>query len=121
PVHDRLPVGAPDMYDLPQFMMPRERWFFTPILWRSIPSQERDERDEWPPLRERFAAARAGHFEALDDLLDIYLELNDRATRMFAEALLGAAGTDRQLERLEAWIIDTVDDPTAVCELCMPL
>ena len=106
---------------VPEVMHPRGRWFFTPILWRSIPSLERRERHEWPPLRERFAAAREGHFEALDDLLQIFLGLRNPATRLFARSLLAAAGTDRQLEQVEGFIIDDVDDPSAVRDLCTSL
>lgn len=109
------------MFLVPEVMQPRELWFFTPILWRSIPSLEGRERHEWPPLRERFAAAREGRFDALDDLFQIFRGLHDPATQLFALSLLGAAGTDRQLEQVEAFIIDEVEDPSAVCALCSSL
>ncbi|MFO7562062.1 MAG: hypothetical protein R6X02_05420 [Enhygromyxa sp.] len=106
---------------VPEVMQPRERWFFTPILWRRIPSLERHEAHEWPPLRERFAAAREGRFEALDDLLEIFLGIRDPATRLFARALLGAAGTERQLERVEAFVLNNTEDFSTSTELCSAL
>ena len=105
----------------PSFMNPLERGWFTPILWKSLPKLEQPHPHEWQPLRDRFAAARVGNFSALDDVLDIYHELRDPATRRFALSLLGAAGTDSQLEAVHAYVLDAVFDITGSCELCEAL
>ena len=103
-------------------MDPRERCYFTPILWEPQPDLEDGEEHEWVLVRERFAAAREGDFGALDDLLDIYVEtIRDPAVQIFATNLLGDAGTDAQLERVEAFIDDDVSRPNTVCDLCHSL
>jgi len=106
----------------PSVMSPRERGYFTPILWKPQPELERGDEHEWAMVRAWFAAARGGDFGELDDVLDAYVEqLRDPATRFFAANLLGDAGTDSQLERVEAFIDDAVFDPTSASELCRSL
>lgn len=110
------------LYNLPTFMELRGRGYFTPVLWNALPDDEgEDEAEEWRLLRERFAAARRGEFAALDDLPGLYPRLKDYGTRHFAACLLGDAGTDEQLEAVEAYVVDDVMNYNTVCELCRSL
>jgi hypothetical protein len=109
------------MHDLPTIMAPRDRCYFTSVLWKALPPEEEEKVEEWRLLRERFARARQGEFDALDDLLDIYPRLEGPDTRLFARKLLGDAGTDEQLEAVQAFIHDRIFDPSSVCELCHAL
>ena len=104
----------------PEIMSPRERGYFTPILWEPQPSLE-DRADEWSFLRERFQAVREGDFTALDDLPGRYPALEDRAARVFARNLLGDAGTDEQLEAVEEYVREEVLAAERACELCHAL
>ncbi|PRQ05814.1 hypothetical protein ENSA5_01340 [Enhygromyxa salina] len=107
-------------------MGPREQWWFTPVLWKSIPQQEYDGPHEWAPLRERFASASPrqgqgqGHFDALDGLVEVAVGLQDLAAKYFAMILLGAAGSDRHLAAARAYIYEDRLAPNVV-ELCEPL
>lgn len=110
------------LYNMPTIMEPRGRCYFTPVLWKALPNDEAEgEAEEWRLLRERFARARRGEFTALDDLLALYPHLKDYGTRYFATCLLGDAGTDEQLEAVEAFIFENVLDINNVCELCHSL
>src|SRR5215475_13493125 len=106
------------MFDDPCMMSGRGRCYFTPALWQEQVGHEGRSAHEWPELRERFQATRQGAFDALDDLLELYLRLEGPDTRLFARNLLGDAGTDRHLEAVEAYVLDTVADMVRVCELC---
>lgn len=105
----------------PMIMSPRERCYFTPILWAANPELETGAESEWHTLRTYFTAARRGQFSVLDDLPRLYPQLQDPAARLFARNLLGDAGTDAQLEAVEAFILDSPLDITNVCELCHSL
>lgn len=109
------------LYNMPTIMEPRGRCYFTPVLWKALPPHVEDEVEEWRILRERFAGARRGEFAALDDLLELYPRLKGPDTRVFARNLLGDAGTDEQLEAVEAFIFEEVLDINNVCDLCHSL
>lgn len=109
------------MYVVPTIMEPRERCYFTPVLWDVQPPQFEDDVHEWRLLRERFARARQGQFAALGDLVDMYPRLKGPDTRVFASNLLGDAGTDEQLESADAFVHETIFDPSSVCGLCHSL
>src|ERR1041385_7690812 len=109
------------MYVVPTIMAPRVRCYFTPVLWEAQRPELEDEVEEWRLLRERFARARKGDFGALGDLLGIYPRLKGPDTRLFATNLLGDAGTDEQLEAVEVFVIESIFDPSSVCELCHSL
>ncbi|MBZ5709306.1 hypothetical protein [Nannocystis pusilla] len=109
------------MYEVPTFMEPRKRCYFTPVLWKALPPQVEREVEEWRILRERFARVRRGEFAALDGLLELYPSLKSHATRMFACNLLGDAGTDEHLQAVETFILEVVWDIDSMCELCHAL
>ena len=109
------------MYVVPTIMEPRGLCYFTPVLWKALAPELEREVEEWRFLRERFARVRQGDFAALGDLLDIYPRLKSPATRLFATNLLGDAGTDEQLEAVEVFIVESVFDPSSVCDLCHSL
>lgn len=111
----------PVPYIVPTFMGPRERCYFTPVLWKPLSPKEELRVEEWRMLRERFARARRGEFEALDDMVELYPRLDGPDTRHFARNLLGDAGTDGQLEKAEAFIYENVLDINNVCDLCRSL
>jgi hypothetical protein len=115
----------------------RFRGYFTPAFWSPQPEED-DERPEWDIVRPCFQAARAGRFEELERLLDLVFpppgltfDLLDPQTgftpmrfglvEQAARFLLGDAGTDAQLEAINARVAETPDnffDSVHVARLC---
>ncbi|NJK31978.1 MAG: hypothetical protein HC927_05905 [Deltaproteobacteria bacterium] len=105
-----------------QFAHARGVFYANPIFRTHQPDlEDKESAAEWVELRKFFAAAFNGEFQYLDGLLDFFHNARDLATRDAACKLLGDACTDRQLQAVEAFVLDAGFEINKACELCESL